>query len=171
MDWLPALLKHLSIARSAIVALLVASAAMYFGPKVVPNYIDPLPKGWSAVIVGIFVFSACLVTLWGLAYAWAAIREASCTLSIKLSARRLTDLERSLLLGMAQQPTESFNLEGVNYRSAPYTHLELLQMAYQLERKGLVCVNSYNENLVSLSESGRKRALELQRLSKGNATN
>jgi len=74
------------------------------------------------------------------------------------------------LLGIAEQPTEAFNLEGVNYRNAPYTHLELLQVAYQLKRKGLVRVNSYNENLVSLSEDGRKRALELQRQSETNAT-
>ncbi len=170
MDWLPALLKHLSIARSAIVALLVASAAMYFGPKIAPNYIDALPKEWSAVVVGVFVFSACLVTLWGSASAWTAIQRAGGALTTKIAARRLGELERSLLLGMADQPTEAFNLEGVNYRNAPYTHLELLQVAYQLERKGLVRVNSYNENLVSLSEGGRKRALELQRQSNTNAT-
>jgi len=170
MDWLPALLKHLSIARSAIFALLVASAAMYFGPRIAPNHIDSLPKEWSAVVGGIFVFSACLVTLWGSASAWAAIRSASGALTTKLSARRLSELERSLLLGIAEQPTEAFNLEGVNYRNAPYTHLELLQVAYQLKRKGLVRVNSYNENLVSLSEDGRKRALELQRQSETNAT-
>lgn len=170
MDWLPALLKHLSIARSAIVALLVASAAVYFGPRIAPNYVDSLPKEWSAVVGGIFVFSACLVTLWGSANAWSAIQRAAGALTTKLSARRLNDLERSLLLGMAEQPTESFNLEGVDYRNSPYTHLELLQVAYQLQRKGLVRVNSYHENLVSLSEGGRKRALELQRQSKTNAT-
>lgn len=162
MDWLPALLKHLSIARSAIVALLVASAVMYFGPRIAPNYIDALPKEWAAVVGGVFVFSACLVMLWGAANAWAVIRKAGGALTTKLSARRLNDLERNLLLGMAEQPTESFNLEGVNYRDAPFSHLELLQVAYQLERKGLVCVNSFNENLVSLNEGGRKRALELQ---------
>lgn len=170
MDWLPALLKHLSIARSAIVALLVASAALYFGPRIAPDYIDPLPKNWSAVVVGIFVFSGCLVALWGSAHAWAATRKAGNTLTTWLAARRLTALERSLLLGMAEQPTESFNLKRVNYRNTPYSHLELLQVAYQLERKGLVRLNSYNENLVSFSESGRNRALELQRLSKANAT-
>lgn len=169
MDWLTALLKHLSIARSAIVALLVASAAMYFGPRIAPNYIDPLPKDWSSLVVGIFVFSACLVALWGSAHAWATTRKAGSTLSTWFAARRLTDLERDLLLGMAEQPTESFNLEGVDYRNVPYSHLELLQVAYQLERKDLVRVNSYNENLVSFTESGRNRALELQRENRANA--
>jgi hypothetical protein len=130
MDWLPALLKHLSIARSAIVALLVASAAMYFGPRIAPTYIDSPPKEWSAVVGGIFVFSACLVTLWGSASAWAVIQRVGSALNTKLSARRLNNLER----------------------------------------KGLVRVNSYIENLVSLSEGGRKRALELQRQSKTNVT-
>ncbi len=170
MDWLPALLKHLSIARSAIVALLVASAALYFGPRVVPGYFDPLPQEWSIVVVGVFIFSACLVILWGLSYAWTVIKEVGGGLTTNLSARWLNDLERSLLIGLAERPTESFNLEGVNYREVNFTHLELLQVAYQLERKGLVRVNSYNENLVTLSENGRKRALKLQRQSKTNAT-
>lgn len=170
MDWLPALLKQLSIARSAIIALLVASAAIFFGSILAPDYFDSLPKEWSIVVIGIFVFSACLVILWGLSYAWAAIKKVGGALTKDISARWLNDLERSLLLGMAERPTESFNLEGVNYRDVSFTHLELLQVAYQLKRKGLARVNSYNENLVTLSESGRKRALELQRQSKKNAT-
>jgi hypothetical protein len=170
MDWLPALLKHLSIARSAIGALLVASAAMYFGPRIEPNYIDSLPKEWATVVGGIFVFSACLVTFWSAASAWIAIQKVGNVLTTTLAARRLNDLERNLLLGIAEQPTEAFNLERENYRNVSWTHLELLQAAYQLERKGLVRVNRYNENLVSLSEGGRKRALELQRQSKTNAT-
>ncbi|MFB3238121.1 hypothetical protein Q7C15_04915 [Aeromonas salmonicida] len=162
MDWLPALLKHLSIARSAVVALLVTSAVMYFGQKLAPEYIDELPKEWSTVVVGIFVFSACLVTFWGLAFFWAVILNTGGALSVSLSALRLTNLEQNLLLRLAEQPTEAFNLEGVNYQNAPYTHLELLQTAYGLKRKGLVTINSFHENYVSLSESGRKRALKLQ---------
>lgn len=170
MDWLPALLKHLSIARSAMVALLVASAAMFFGQRIAPNYIDALPKEWAPVVGGVFVFSACLVTFWGLASAWGATQRAGGALTTKFAAMRLNDLERSLLLGMAEEPTESFNLGGMNYRNSLHTHLELLQVACQLARKGLVHVNPYNENLVSLSKCGRKRALELQQQSKTNAT-
>lgn len=169
MDWLTALLKHLSIARSAIVALLVASAAMYFGSRILPNYIDPLPKDWSPLVIGTIVFSACLVVLWGSARAWAVTRKASSTLFAWFAARQLTGLEQGLLLGMAEHPTESFNLAEVTYQHAPYSHLELLQVARQLDRKGLIRINSFNENLVSLSESGRHRALELQRERKANA--
>ncbi len=170
MDWLPALLKHLPISRSVNVALLAASAMLYFGPRVVPGYFDPLPQEWSIVVLGVFIFSACLVILWGLSYAWAKIKEVGGGLTTNFSARWLNDLERSLLLEMAKHPTESFDLEGVNYREANFTHLELLQVAFQLERKGLVRVNSYDKNLVKLSENGRKRALELQLQSKTNAT-
>jgi len=170
MDWLTALLKHLSIARSAVVALLVTSAAIYVGPRVVPDYFDPLPQQWSIVVVGVFIFSSCLVIFWGLSYAWAFIKEAGGSLSTNLSARCLNDLELTLLLLLARRPTESFDLESVNYEKASFTHLEFLQVAYQLERKGLVCRSYLGPNHFTLSENGRKRALVLQRQIKTKAT-
>jgi hypothetical protein len=64
---------------------------------------------------------------------------------------------------MAERPTELFHLEEVNFQISPYTHLELLQVARNLKRMGLANVNPVHEDLVSLTEEGQMRALELQR--------
>jgi hypothetical protein len=163
MDWLPTLLKHLSIARAAVLAFFVTSAVLYAGPKFAPNYVDPLPKEYSAIIVGIFVFSTCILMIWLFAYIWEKIKAAGSTVIKKILAIRLTSCEKSLLLMMAERPTELFHLEEVNFQISPYTHLELLQVARNLKRMGLANVNPVHEDLVSLTEEGQMRALELQR--------
>lgn len=170
MEWLPALLKHLSIARSGILALFVASAALYFGPRFIPGYFETLPQEWSFAVIGIFIFSACLLLLWGVSYTWTVIKKVGGSLTTNFSALWLNGLERGLLLVLAVRPTEPINLESVNYSEANFSHLELLQASYQLQRKGLAQVNRYNDNLVTLTEKGRKRALKLQRKNKENTT-
>lgn len=48
MEWIPALLKHLVIARSAIGALFITSVVLYVGPRISPTYIDPAKFGVSS---------------------------------------------------------------------------------------------------------------------------
>lgn len=168
MEWLPALLKHLSIARSGVLALFVASAALYFGPRFIPAYFDTLPQEWSFAVVGIFIFSACLILLWGLSYTWTVIKEVGRGLTTVFSALWLNDLERDLLLALAEHPTDPINLERVNYSEVNFNRLELLQASSQLRRKGLAQANPLDENLITLTENGRKRALKLQRKNKEN---
>ncbi len=44
MDWLPALLKHLAIARSAVLAVFVTSAVMLIGPRIGATVVPPTPS-------------------------------------------------------------------------------------------------------------------------------
>ena len=163
MEWITSLLKHLQVARSAILALLIASAAMLLGHKLAPDYIDPLPKEWSFLIVGALVFSATLIFIWCVSYAFKTLKTPIKSVTEFFSARLLGELEQLLLLEMAVHPTKHLDLECFDYHTMKTTRIELLQAAHLLEQKGFARINPYYPSIVSLSTSGRILALKLQR--------
>lgn len=57
----------------------------------------------------------------------------------------------------------SLNLEAVDYAAVGLSKLEVLEMIHALSRKGLVSINPFSSQLVSLTARGRERALEIQR--------
>ena len=67
---------------------------------------------------------------------------------------------------MGDNPSEPMNLDGINYRDAPFSKLELMQWVADLEKNNLVTINPWHENLVTLTVSGREKALEIQRARK-----
>ena len=64
---------------------------------------------------------------------------------------------------MANLADESLDLRSINYSEINLPKLEVLQVASALSKKGLIRINSYEENLISLTSRGRERALQIQR--------
>ncbi|MFG6416379.1 hypothetical protein ACG02S_21015 [Roseateles sp. DC23W] len=63
----------------------------------------------------------------------------------------------------AKNPTQPINLENIDYSRAPGTKLEFHELAKGLESKVLVSINAWDDNLISLTEKGRERALAMRR--------
>lgn len=165
MDWIPALLKHLAVARSAVVATFVTAAVLLLGPSVAPTFAPHVPSKWEPVLIAVLVFCACLLVIWGI--------EAVFRLAKKLFAAakaysggkaKLSHMESSVLYAMGCSPTEPLNLDRVDYSGASSTRLEFMEVVRGLSEKGLVETNPFGRELVSLTDAGRKRALEIHRI-------
>lgn len=163
MDWLEDLIKHLAISRTLVVAIFITSVVMYVGPMIKPDLVPQLQKDFVPALFGVMVLSACLLVLWIVAGIWSAAGHGLKKTAQTLSNRPLTDGEMAILHVLGKDPTSPFNLEDIDYSSAPTTKLEFHHLVNQLVKKGLVYTNDFDENLVSLTMLGRDRALTLHR--------
>jgi len=75
----------------------------------------------------------------------------------------LVDTEKAFLFLLARNPSKPIDLDDIDYSRAFGTKLEFHQLAKGLQRKGLVRINDWDDDLISLTEKGRERALEIQR--------
>lgn len=168
MDWIPALLKHLAIARSAVVAAFVTSALLLVGHRVAPSDIPPLPATWVLALAAVLVFSACLIVMWGVEAVWSLVKRTLGAIKISRGAMvRLDNTEESILDALGGNPAEPLNLDNIDYAKAQLSRLELMELVRGLSEKGLVDLNPYDSDLVSLTETGRQRALKIHRIASG----
>ncbi|RQZ67552.1 hypothetical protein [Burkholderia sp. Bp9004] len=169
MDWIPALLKHLAIARSAVVAAFLTATTLLLLPRVAPTYLPQLPVSWAPLLAAACLFSGCLLVIWG---SEAAISIAKRYLAAARASRALkADLDRhelAVVQFLGCNPAEPMDLDRIDYAAAPTTRLELMVVVKELSDKGLVELNPFAPNLVTLTDVGRKRALEIQRSQRGN---
>lgn len=165
MNWIPSLLKHLSIARSAIVAVFVTAAALYVGPRIAPGYIDKGSQPWSLTVQISLIFTGCLVVIWSWEFLSKIVLGWGKKLSMYYKSKKLNGDEKGLLLAMGENPRNPLNLEAINFRSEgfPLSELELLHLLSGLCDKGLVSMNTFYSNLYSLTYRGRNAALEIAR--------
>jgi hypothetical protein len=163
MDWITNFLRHLGISRSVIGAAFVTSAVLYIGPRIAPTYIEPIPKEWNPATLAVLVFSASLLVFWVWLGAWDFAKARWRAASAHIASHELNQTEQGILFAMAEHPSEPLNLETINYETASISRLEILELMHGLKRKGLVSINPYADNLVSLTPTGRQRALEIQR--------
>lgn len=169
MDWIPALLKHLSLSRSVVGAAFVTSLVMYLGPRLAPGFVEPVPKEWSWVVPVVLTFSGFLLLLWAASAIWGFLRRRWAAGSALLASFQLSSIEVEFLGAMGMNPSEALDLDRVNYESLGLTRLEVLSLVKGLSKKGLVRLNPYSSELVSLTDSGLERALEIHRGEKGHA--
>lgn len=163
MDWLADILKNLAVSKTLVAAVFVTSVVMYFGPILFPNEVPKLQSEFVPYLFATMVLTGCLLLLWGLACFWALVKS-----SVKSAAKffvdsSLSEPETALLFFMAKDPTKPIDLDYIDYTRAKGTKLEFHHWTKQLENKGLVSIYELNDNLVSLTDLGRLRALEIQR--------
>lgn len=170
MDWIPALLKHLSVSRSVVVSAFVTSLVMYLGPRLAPESVDSVPKEWAWVVPAVLVFSGFMLLIWSLSALWDGLKRRWAAGSALVASFNLGPLEAEILHAMGVNPSEPLNLERVDYDAVRLSRLEVLELVNGLRKKGLVRVNANSSELVFLTDTGRERALEIQRAAKNNET-
>ena len=168
MDWLPTLLKHLAISRSVVGAGFFASAVLYFGPRIAPAYVDRVPNEWAFALVGALAFSASLLFFWFVSSVWISSKRQWTRIKDMFSSCEVSQTEVNALHALGENPSEPLNLESIDYVSLSMSRLEVLELVGNLEKKGLVSINPYGPNLISLTAPGRQRALEIQQASRKN---
>ncbi|MBZ8142991.1 hypothetical protein CLD22_24265 [Rubrivivax gelatinosus] len=163
MDWLADILKNLAISKTLVVAIFVTVVVMYFGPILAPLHVPAVQKEFAPYLFASMVLTGCLIAAWTIVGAWHFSRAGLQKAGTVFTRSSLIDEERAILFLLAKNPTQPINLENIDYTRAPGTKLEFHQLAKGLEAKGLVDINDWDENLISLTEKGRARALEIQR--------
>ncbi|MDR6208175.1 hypothetical protein QF025_006976 [Paraburkholderia graminis] len=118
MDWIPALLKHLAIARSAVVASFLTSAALLLLPRVAPAYVTQPPASWAPVLLAASLFCGCLLAIWVLEAV--SLIAKRCFAVAKVSRALKVSLDRhetGVLHWMGRDPAELWILTGSITRS------------------------------------------------------
>ena len=165
MNWLPELLKNISVSKSVAGALFIATACMLILPGLFPTQFPAVPNEWRWLVGGLSFFSGALLALWCISGAWKIIAKTPAALRKAMPERELTNLECSLLalIGI-NDPNGAVNLG--NLDQSRILKLEMFQMCKGLESLGFVELNPWHNELVSLTDKGRARALLILRQAK-----
>ena len=162
MSWLGDLIKHLSLSRSFTGAVFVSSLVLLTGPKLVPEAFDAVPAQWRWAVVAACLFSGVLLLIWAVPPLVKATLTAPGRLWNNPRFNPPTDQENAFILYLGKNhPNDACNIDNLNH--AVISKLELIHISASLQRKGLVRVNEYMDDLVSLTERGRVYALQLVR--------
>ena len=143
---------------------------MVVGPQIAHETVPAVPQPWSPLLFAAMVLTGSLLGIWGLASAWSFLLFIFKSAKTSTEPRpTLTKSHYELLYVMGRNPLEPLNLDNVNYREAPFSKLEVIQWVSELEKNELVSINLYHESLVTLTDSGREKALEVERAASKNA--
>jgi hypothetical protein len=160
VDWLPNLLKNLTLSRTFSGALFLASFFLLALPHFREDLIEPVPVGWRWLVAGICIFSGALLFFWSVHGVWKLLLKVPASARNFMPARPLSEAEKAFLIFMGTDfPNESFNADDMRHKHT--SKLELLEMCKQLQVAGLVSINPIYDNLISLTGKGREKALLL----------
>ncbi|HGZ6434060.1 TPA: hypothetical protein ACOLXW_004372 [Vibrio parahaemolyticus] len=163
MNWVSEIFKDITVSKTLTGACFITGISLLFIPTFFPDTLEALPKSWATGTLGVVVFSGCLLLFWGLRAIRERIVRFITTKTQNSRSQSLTDFELSFVFELGKLADKTMNLDNINYNAATFSKLELLDVCRTLKEKGLLDVNCNDENLVSLSENGRKKALELHK--------
>jgi hypothetical protein len=163
MDWITDFLKHLAITRSIVAAVFITTLVMVIGPHLFPAIVPSTPQPWSPVLFGVMVLSGVLLIFWAVNIIYSAIVIFLRADRTSISPPNLNNNHYELVLVLGENPSQPLCLDNINYNVASFTKLEIMQWVLDLKSNSLVSTNSWNENLISLTQEGRTKALEIQK--------
>lgn len=163
MDWIAGVLKELNISRTLVAAVFVTAAVMHFGPIFISGYVPRPPEEVAPYLFALMVLTGFLLIFWGVVGLWSISSSSAHSAVTALRDTPLSEQEIVLLFFMAKDPTQPIDLDNVDYSRSAGTKLEFHHWTKQLENKGFARINEWDDNLISLTEKGRERALEIQR--------
>lgn len=164
MEWLYEIIKHINASITFTASLFITSTALIIGPSYYPSLFNELDGKWKIGAVGMAVFSATMIIVWLIPKLWQGAMSIFTKGSIALSSKSLSANEKDLIPALGRLADESLNLRNLrnlNYSEVGLSKLEVLALSKKLSGKGLVDINMFEENLISLSSLGRDKAIKL----------
>ena len=167
MDWLTEIIKQLQTSRAFVTGVFIVCLCILLGNKFVPSLIPKVPADWRLPLIGGLLFSGTLLAFIILSYIWLLFSEWVKRITKILKSLYLSNDEQRLLNSLAltieDNINNSVNLSDLDYSSTNFSKLEFQEIVINLEKKGLIELNPYNHNLITLSDSGRKLILKMRR--------
>ena len=162
MTWLTDLIKHLSLSKSFTGALFITSLAILAGPELSPELFDPVPAYWRWLVVASCIFSFTLLAFWAAPPVFLGVVSVPNRVRNNPRVNPPTKVENAFLYYMGENyPNGICNIDAIDHSNI--SKLELLQLCKSLNRKGMISINTYDDDIVSLTERGREYALQLTR--------
>jgi len=172
MDWIIELYKQISSSIKLALAVLLTSGSIVFLKKIDYFLVQSIPKEWIGAITIIFIFSSIfffisIVFLVGnfIIKIGKRTKYQISNLTFPVNPKSLNKLERLLMLILAELADKSYNLSEWDTSSHSQNEipskLEILAASKSLSKKGLIDINPFEENLISLTEKGRTIALKI----------
>lgn len=166
MDWLPEILKQLQTSRALVTAAFVVCLFILFGHIISPNLIPQTPDNWKLPVMGGLLFSSTLLVFIIVPFLWQYFYKIIINRTQNIRTSKLSNDEQHCLYNMALMIEGSrvdfVNLSNLNYSNMSISKLELQEIISKLSNKGLVDVNPFDSNLISFTDSGRRKALEIK---------
>ncbi len=157
MSWLGDILKQLEISKAFTGAIFVSTLTVLVAPRFFPEAFDSVPGQWRWLVSGACIFSGALLAIWAAQPLWRFFVRAPGLILNNPKIRTPSDKELGFLAFLGENyPNDSAHLDHIQHDHI--SKLEALQMCFGLQRKGLVRVNPFETNLVSLTPEGREYA-------------
>ncbi|WP_188008861.1 hypothetical protein [Grimontia hollisae] len=163
MNWISDIFKDITVSKTLTTACFITGMSLLTTPRLFPHIFEAVPKVWATGLLGVVVFSGCLLAFWGLQSVKSKIVGFIKNIAQYIRSNKLSELELEFIYLLGKLADKTVDLDNINYREVMVSKLELLDVCRTLKEKGLLDINMWNENLVSLSENGRKKALELHK--------
>lgn len=161
MNWISDLIRHLAISRLFTVAVFIAPATLLFGHYYLPSQIPEIKDTWRLLALATVVFSGTYLVFWLAQWLYGLARLTKNAVAYTFCSGELGAADESLIELIAQQPYECLNLLAINREPEKITRLEYIQQAKLLSKKGFVEISPNDENIISLTERGKRYAVEL----------
>ena len=167
MDWLTEVIKQLQTSRAFVTAVFVVCLCILLGHNFAPALIPQVPADWKLPLIGSLLFSGTLLAFIIIPYVWTFFSKGINDKTKEIKSSYLSEDERVLLYSLAltieDNKDDFVNLSNIDYYTTNFSKLEFQEIVVKLEEKGLVELNPFAPNLISLSATGRRRAIEMRR--------
>lgn len=170
MGWISDLVKHLSISKVFASAVFVTSTSLLFGGHLLPSLVPAIPSEWKLACIATMIFSGTYLLAWAMVAIFGACGSAKTSFFRWLRSRKLTERDEFLIDLLAKQAYETLNLSQMEFDPHEITRLEVIQHAKELQRAGLVRVSPHDDSIISLTENGKARAIEINKKNRANAS-
>lgn len=161
MEWFSQLIKHLSNSRSLAGAGFVTCLVLIFGNKLLPNLVPKLSLEIQLATVSGLIFTGALLFFSLLPQVYRTFLNASVEVKQCIGSLYLSDIEKVILLVLAERPDKYFDLYQFVYEKAEVTPITVFEASSRLESKGLVIFNKFHKNMIKLTGRGQKYAYKI----------
>lgn len=166
MDWLAEIIKQLQTSRSFVTAAFVVCFVILFGHIFVPASIPQAPDEWKLVLIAGLLFSGTLLLFMIIPFIYKFFVQSFSNKLQEIKSSNLSQDERDFLYSLALMIEASqddyINMGNLNYHAMEISKLEIQEIISNLSSKGLIDINSFDNNLVSFTKNGRRKVLEIK---------
>lgn len=143
-----------------LAVFLTASLINYFIFYTTQNLLK-LNDEYKLFLVVVMVFTGTLLLIWFLMEVFQFLKSNLKSGVNKIQSSNLSSDEVSFLLTLAVRPNDSLNIDNLNYDLNRITRIQVIKIANDLEKKGLIVIADFDSRIVWLTKEGIEKAFEL----------
>lgn len=161
MDWIPNLLKQISVSLQIAFGLFCAGAFLLFASYFKEGLFDPLSGLYRVLVWAVFVYASAILIYSLSQFSWKGI----CLLLDKAgkawNGRTVSDKEISFLEWAAHKGHQPVNMHIEMSKTKGLDQHRLLRITESLHAKGFIEISPYDRTIFTLTNKGREKVLSL----------